>query len=326
MARKNLLKGLMEGQPKPVAEARVDAARPRYTTGAIGAVSQSIADLKSRSVSDVDPRMIDQAGIQDRLESDDGDLQGLVESIRDYGQQVPVLLRPNPNDPERFQVVYGRRRVAALKILGEPVKALVRVLDDRALIIAQGQENAARKDLSFIEKANFARQMRDAGYDRKTICDALHMDKTLISRMLSVTDRVSIELIEAIGAAPSVGRERWLQLAGKISESSRAKPLVEAALGDTSDARFDAVMAELSTARAPAPPPKPVLAADGSEIGQCSRKPTKMVLTLDIKAADGFDEWLVNNIAHLHSQWQDLRDEEDSKDRAATKEAQKGKT
>ena len=71
MARKNLLKGLMDAPPAPPADeapARVDVAKPRYGSGAIGAVSQSISDLKSRAVQEIDPRMIDQGGLQDRLE------------------------------------------------------------------------------------------------------------------------------------------------------------------------------------------------------------------------------------------------------------------
>lgn len=56
-----------------------------------------------------------------------------------------MLLRPSPNDAERFQIVCGRHRVAALRELGQPVKALIRVLDDRAVILTQGQENTARR-------------------------------------------------------------------------------------------------------------------------------------------------------------------------------------
>lgn len=305
MARKGLLKGLMEAPTDTPAEAtpdtRVDAARPRYTTGAIGAVSQSIADLKARSLVEVDPRMIDNAGMRDRL-GEDAEIEALMGSIRDYGQQVPVLLRPNPNNPERYQVVYGRRRVAALKALGQPVKAMVRVLDDRALVLAQGQENAARKDLSFIEKANFARQMRDAGYERKVICAALHMDKTLISRMLSVADRVPPGLIEAIGAAPSVGRDRWLALAERIGD----RDLVASARGDSSDARFDAVMAELKAPRPPAPQPVKLATDTGEPLATLARKSGRLVV--NVEPGDGFDDWLAENLTRLHRDWQQQRD------------------
>ena len=64
MARKDLLKGLMSGDPP----AREDAAPlPRYARGAIGAVSRSIADLKSRSLTEVPAAAIDDAGIRDQF-------------------------------------------------------------------------------------------------------------------------------------------------------------------------------------------------------------------------------------------------------------------
>lgn len=280
------------------APARVDAARPRYTKGAIGAVSRSIEDLKRRSIVEVDARMIDAGGFKDRLD-EDADLAILTASIREYGQQVPVLLRVNPNDPERYQIVYGRRRVAALKALEQPVKALIRDLNDEALVLAQGQENAARKDLTFIEKANFARQMRDAGYDRKIICDALAMDKTLISRLLSVADRVPVRLIEAIGSAPNVGRDRWLALADKIGN----RDVVAQAKGDTSDARFNAVMQALRPPKPPAPKAQQIKTTDGAEMAKVARKAGKTVLTLETKTNAGFDDWLIANLPDIHRSW-----------------------
>jgi len=306
MARKDLMKGLMEEPDKaPAPTARVNAAKPRYTKGAIGAVSRSIEDLKRRSILEVDARMIDNAGLKDRLDKDDPDLEMLIASIQTYGQQVPVLLRPNPNDPERYEVVYGRRRVAALKALDLPIKALIRDLDDKALILAQGQENTARKDLTFIEKANFARQMRDAGYDRKIIGDALAMDKTLISRLLNVADSVPVDLIEAIGSAPNIGRDRWLALADKIGDGD----FVKAAVGDTSDARFNAVM----LATAPPKPAKPAAQKTTTKVGQTgvevTRSATKTTLTIPATTSAGFDDWLVENLAEIHRSWANQRGE-----------------
>jgi ParB family chromosome partitioning protein len=274
---------------------------PRYSKGAIGAVSRSIEDLRRRSVVEIDARLVDGAGLKDRLDPDDPDLSALIASIETYGQQVPVLLRPNPNYPERYEVVYGRRRVAALKALGQPVKALIRVLNDRDLVLAQGQENTARKDLSFIEKANFARQMRDAGYDRKTMCDALSMDKTLISRMLSVADRIPLELIEAIGSAHAIGRDRWLALADRIGK----RDLVNFAKGDTSEARFEAVMSALKTPTKPKPKPQQIKTAAGKALASVAKAKGKTVLNVD--TSEGFDEWLVENLQTIHRDWQQKR-------------------
>lgn len=295
MARKDLLKNLMTPPPE---EPR--APLPRSERGAIGAVSKSISELKNRAIIEVAPELIDNAGLDDRLDEDPEGIEALAESIREYGQQVPVLLRQSPASEGRYEVVFGRRRVAAMRRLGLPVKAMVRSLNDRELVVAQGQENSARRDLSFIEKANFARQMVAAGYDRKLVCDALAIDKTVISRMLSVIDALPEALIRAIGAAPSAGRDRWLALAQK-AEGRSVEDLVPLAEGADSDARFAAVLGALS-----APPtrtaPRSVQTGDGRTLAQVRRSRTRTVIELDGKDRD-FADWLVDHLAEVHRNW-----------------------
>ena len=296
MARKNLLDGLMKGQvegaPSPA------PAQPRRQTGAIGAVSQSLAELRSRAIAEVPADMIDDAGLKDRLDDDDASIAALMESLRDYGQQVPVLLRHSPNIEGRYEIVYGRRRVAALKRLGQPVRAMVRDLDDWSLVVAQGQENAARKDLSFIEKANFARQMVDSGFDRKVICDALHVDKTVVSRMLAVTKEVPEPLILAIGAAPAAGRDRWLALARRIAAHPLDK-VVALARGADSDARFQAVFDALAPRHASQPPER-IIGGDGTVLAEAALRSGKPVLTFHDAP---FADWLRLNMARLHQEF-----------------------
>jgi len=62
----------------------------------------------------------------------------------------------------------------------------VRSLDDHQLVVAQGVENSARRDLSFIERAMFAKALEDAGYERPVIMASLSTDKTELSKMISV--------------------------------------------------------------------------------------------------------------------------------------------
>lgn len=308
MARKDLLKGLLtpDADARPVAD-RVEPPH-RMAKGAIGAVGQSIAELKARAIVEVPADMIDSAGLQDRLDEDREGIAALAESMRVYGQQVPVLLRHSPNFEGRYEVVYGRRRVAALKLAGLPVKAMLRDLNDRDLMIAQGQENAARKDLSFIEKANFARQMRDMGFDRAVICDALAIDKTVVSRMLTVADAVPQPLLRAIGAAPSVGRDRWLALAERIRDRD-AVALATLALGEDSDARFEAVFRAAAPARKAAGDPPALLGAGGMQLGQVTRSSDRTVLALTRKASPGFDDWLLEQMEDLHRRFLETRGE-----------------
>ena len=299
MARKDLLKGLMDAPGTPSAPVQ----RPTYTKGAIGAVSRSISELKSRSIIEIPADMIDDTGgLKDRLGEDAKDQAALVESIRDYGQQVPVLLRHDPNNEGRYQIVYGRRRVAALRELGQPVKALLRELNDQDLIVAQGQENAARRDLTFIEKANFARQMRDAQYDRKLICAALHIDKTVISRMLSVADTLGDDVIRAIGPAPSVGRDRWLRLVALVESGTKPKALLKTLAGLTdlsSDARFDALLVVPAKEKPKPAAPAPLI-ADGKALGKVNQTAKTVTLTLEEK---GFGDWIAANIEEFHRAW-----------------------
>lgn len=300
MARKDLLKSLIEGTPETPAEG---GAQPRMGKGAIGAVSQSIADLRARALVEVPPDMIDAAGLQDRLDEDEAGIAALADSIAAHGQQVPVLLRHSPNVEGRYEVVYGRRRVAALRRLGLPVRAMVRDLDDRGLIVAQGQENSARKGLSFIEQAVFAQAMLDRGFSRRVIGEALHLDKTVISRMLAVTAAIPLPLIRAIGAAPSAGRDRWLTLAAGL-EGRDADAVAATAQGDTSDARFAAVMRGLA-----GPPALPsaatLLGADGGPLGEVKRTRGGRVTVALSGTNAAFADWLLARMAALHREWRD---------------------
>jgi ParB family chromosome partitioning protein len=309
MARKNLLQDLMAGAPAPSA-----AAEPRAARGAIGAVSQSIADLRARAIIEVSADMIDHAGLQDRLDSDEAGIEALAASIASHGQQVPVLLRHSPNYEGRYEVVYGRRRVAALRRLGQPVRALLRDLNDHDLIVAQGQENAARKDLSFIEKAVFAQAMVDRGFARRVVCDALHLDKTVVSRMLAVTERVPMSVIQAIGAAPSAGRDRWLALADRVR--GRDAEAIAAARGETSDARFAAVMAALAVPRSRLEA-QPLMAQDGALLGVLRRSRSRLTFEIAPESTD-FAEWLAQNMTEVHRGW--LAGRADEQEAATTKE------
>ncbi|MEM9523049.1 MAG: plasmid partitioning protein RepB [Pseudomonadota bacterium] len=323
MARKDLLKGLMDAAEPAKDIAVASPARPRYTKGAIGAVSRSIADLKSRSVVELDPNVIDAGGVQDRLEHDEREHATLMASLREYGQQVPVLVRPHPEVEDRFQIVYGRRRVLAMRDLGLPVKAMIRDLDDKSLVIAQGQENTARRDLSFIERANFARQMTEAGYDRKAICAALSVDKTVISRMLAVTENVPVAVIEMVGASPGIGRDRWLAFSNLWTryegDADTAGDLMAVSRAQTSDQRFDALYQWLKSKEETEKSLKnrktishrtPLRTSDGQALGTMTRSARGVTITLKTHVSQGFEDWLVNNIEALHHDWRRRQSQE----------------
>ncbi|NLH82910.1 MAG: plasmid partitioning protein RepB [Phyllobacteriaceae bacterium] len=318
MARKNLLSGLTGGElpagnsTAPVAnEAPARPAPvPHFgiggTRGAIGAVSRSIEQLKAQAVVELDPRSIDASFISDRLEAPDGTHESLVASMRDHGQQVPILVRPHPETEGRYQVVYGHRRLRAAAELERPVRAVVKPLNDEQVVVAQGQENSERTDLSFIERALFAARLEEKGFGREIIMAALSVDKTGLSRLISVAVKIPEDLIRAIGPAPKAGRDRWVEFAARLEVPS-ALDRVRARLREASfsergtDERFVWLF---DAAAAPKPKrARPVVlkAADGTKLAKLSSEAGRTTLIVDDEGTAGFGTYLAATIPELYA-------------------------
>jgi len=306
-----MLSGLM-GPENPETAAKPSSKRPALPRrGAIGAISSAVSGLRAAGVIEIEPDRIHDGGLEDRIEIDIEDDAELRRSIETHGQQVPILVRPHPENEGLWQIVYGRRRVQAARDLGIPVKALVRDLDDAALVMAQGQENSARRDLSFIEKASFARQMAKAGYERSAICDALSADKTLVSRMLSTVDRIPDEIIRAIGAAHGVGRPRWIELADLLDALEISAENASALLSEASDmdsgTRFRFLLQKLKQQQVRKKTDDggviEIKSSQGEPIAQAAQSGRNKRLAISMLSDDGFGDWLVKQLPEIHARW-----------------------
>lgn len=207
--------------------------RPQVISGPLQSMNEAIsgltheADALRKALADgltiveLDPSDVDASFVRDRLDDfSSEDFEGLVESIRENGQILPVLVRPHPENPGRYQLAFGHRRVAALRRLDQKVRAFIRALTDDELVIAQGNENLERKDLTFIERALFAYQLEERGTLRTVIMLTLGTrSKGVLSEMIALARKLPIELIEAIGAAPGIGRPRWDALVEGLADA-----------------------------------------------------------------------------------------------------------
>ena len=122
MARKNLLLGLT-GAGLPAGNSAPETACGRRRSpspisvgarGAIGAVTRSIEQLKAQAVVEIAADLIDASFISDRLEISAESQAELVQSMREHGQQVPILVRPHPRGagplPDRLRPPPAARR------------------------------------------------------------------------------------------------------------------------------------------------------------------------------------------------------------------------
>lgn len=340
-ARKDRLKSLFAGE----AEDNEGAAPASMTTlpepparraasGAVKAMGLSLGSLSQEAdearrlrealaageqVVELDPALLERSPFLDRLSeaaSNDEVFEELTRSLAEHGQQVPILVRPHPDAGKAargfYQIAYGHRRVQAARAIGRPVRAVVRVLDDEELALAQGKENAERRALSFIERAFFAKTLLDHGFDRATAQAALAVHKSEMSRLLQVTETVPLSIVQAIGPAPKAGRPRWLQLgdllakdvAGFATDEISRQSFQEA----DSDARFQLLFERLkaSAQRRGLKPRRSGRAIDdgsGRRIGELSRAGQAMRLTIPASAGQGFADYLAERLPQLHAEF-----------------------
>jgi ParB family transcriptional regulator, chromosome partitioning protein len=217
LARKNLLANVTS----PAARDDAHEARAGYALrGASRSMKLSIDELAANakrvvagdSIVELDPTLVDPSALKDRIDDDEEEFVLFRDGIRESGQHQPILVRPNEQIQGRYIIVFGHRRARAARELGLPVLAVVKKMDEVAHVIAQGQENTRRKDYSFIEKALFARRLIQLGHSKDVAKASLSVDDTLLSRMLSVTEIIPSDVVEGIGAARTVGRDRWEDL------------------------------------------------------------------------------------------------------------------
>lgn len=321
MARRNIFQNIKEADGR-------ESERPEpggYTArGATRNMLASIGELAERaaradqmvegaSVVEIDPDLIDNSFVADRMQ-DDAAFDELVEAIRGRGQDSPILVRPHPTSQGRYQIVFGHRRVRAARQLGRKVKAVIRTITNAEHVIAQGQENSARENLSFIERALFAQRLLDQGYDRPTVQTALSVDAPMLTRMLSVSGRVPEELAVAIGPSKSIGRDRWLDFAQLVeTPDGRAAALAlipEPGFGDLpSEQRFeralDAVKATSRQRRGtPAKPVKEKWLA-GDQRAAAEFIDTGRSFSVAFKAKDSvqFGRFIAENLERLYGEF-----------------------
>ncbi|MBD8651048.1 MULTISPECIES: plasmid partitioning protein RepB [unclassified Rhizobium] len=258
---------------------------------------------------DLDPSLIDPSPFADRFADQDlSALEALKTSFSEHGQEIPILVRNHPSETGRYQIAYGHRRVRAANQLGIKVKAYVRELGDDRLVVAQGIENSAREDLTFIERSIFALKLEDGGFDRTLIQTALSVDRQEASKLINVGRAVPGWLTEAIGRAPKIGRPRWQELAD-ILKADGVDVKARKATNDksfshkSSDDRFIAVLRAVKAVDKPNSVRPTALIAksvDGEEIATLAVTGKVCKIQIDRDRDEAFAKFVMDRIPDLY--------------------------
>lgn len=208
----------------------------------------------------LDPALIDESAWANRdasnFSADDPDFALLKTEIANAGGNVqPIKVRPSG---QRYEVVFGHRRLRACKDLGLPVLAIVETLDDQRLFVEMDRENRARKNLSPYEQGVMYKRALDEGLfkTQSEMMSALGVSQGWISKAIAVASLPDVivnafpskvglafrhaqairELLDANEAGVTKRAAELAATAAKLPTADVLKELTDAALAKTKKA------------------------------------------------------------------------------------------
>lgn len=157
----------------------VEATGPVPTTKTdSGAAPVSTSEIK---IADIRPNPA-----QPRRTFPEQELEELRQSIQARGVLQPILLRPDPDAPGRYQIVAGERRWRATQLAGlKTIPAVVRDVDELALLEIGIIENVQRADLNPIEEAEaYGALMKRFGRTQESLAESVGKSRVHITNTL----------------------------------------------------------------------------------------------------------------------------------------------
>lgn len=326
--RTQSIRSMFAAAPENVLSADNRPAAPRVTAGAVKSLRDTFSDverdyaelreqLSIGSVAiEIDPLLVDPSPFADRFaEEDRVSFDTLKQSISEHGQEVPILVREHSSSPGRYQSAYGHRRVRALRELERPVKAYVRTLSDEDLVVAQGVENSAREDLTFIERAKFAVKLEEQGFERSLVQSALSIDRAEVSKLIAVAKAVPGDIVEAIGRAPKIGRGRW-QFLADLAQNPQALVRMRQTIqikdlkSRTSDERFALVLRSAKAEEGKnnaSGDAQVVQTEEGLEIARLTRSAKQCRIQIDRGRDEAFADFVMDKLLDLYADYKNER-------------------
>jgi len=139
-------------------------------------------------------------------------LRELTDSIRERGILQPLLVRPHPGSPGRFQIIAGERRWRAAGRAGlTEVPVLRREMSDHEAAAAALVENLQRQDLNPMEEAEgFQRLAREFQLTHDALGRALGKSRAHVGNIMRLTKLPAVVQTAVRSGALSFGHARAL--------------------------------------------------------------------------------------------------------------------
>lgn len=175
----------------------------------------------------VDPRQCEPWKYANRLEGDMGDMQELINSIKENGQLQPGLIRPHqkPYNNVKYEVVFGRRRHEACLQLNIPFVAIRKNLSNvEEALIFQETENRERKDISNYSNAILYKKLLEDGVfkNEKDLSDKLGISLSKVYDIMAYS-KIPTELVKLIPDIHKLSNSLALKVVSILKDSPQLR-------------------------------------------------------------------------------------------------------
>ena len=131
---------------------------------------------------------------QPRVDMREDSLADLADSIKAQGIIQPIVVRPvglpEPDEPQRYEIVAGERRWRAAQLAGlHEIPAVLRQIDDEHAVALALIENIQREDLNPLEEAlALSRLIGEFQLTHQQAADAVGRSRAAVSNLLRLLD------------------------------------------------------------------------------------------------------------------------------------------
>jgi len=186
---------------------------------------------------------------QPRRHFDAENLDSLTQSVREKGILQPILVRRDPADANRYEILAGERRWRAAQAAQlHEIPVIIREMDDRGASEIALIENIQRQDLNAIEEGEgYRRLIEEFGHTQEELGRALGKSRSHIAntmRLLTLPEEVRAMVIDgrlsAGHARALIGSRNPAALAQMVIDDDLSVRQIEAALRDEKTAKTKA--------------------------------------------------------------------------------------
>ena len=149
-------------------------------------LGEYLDEAPSRDAQLVDVKSIGPNPQQPRKTFSPEELTELAQSIKENGLLQPLLIRPAPRAPGKYELVAGERRLRAVQKLGwKQVPAAIREVDDDTLLVLALVENLQREALNPMEEAEGYQALMDKhGLSHAEIGHSVGKSRSTVANMV----------------------------------------------------------------------------------------------------------------------------------------------